>query len=76
MGIAGYNLQFYDSGVFSDCSSKLNHAVAVVGYRSGVGWRIKNSWGLEWGEGGYAWIGEGNTCGICNMGVSIDISPQ
>ena len=57
----------------TNCSLKLNHAVMVVGYRSGKGWRIKNSWGSDWGEEGYAWIAEGNTCGICEMAVSIDL---
>jgi C1A family cysteine protease len=48
-GIAGYKLQFYDTGIFNDCNTVLDHAVVIVGYRSGVGWRIKNSWGTEWG---------------------------
>jgi C1A family cysteine protease len=49
----------------------LDHAVVIVGYKSGMGWRIKNSWGSQWGEEGFGWIAEGNTCGICNMAVSI-----
>ena len=72
-GIAGYTLQFYDSGVFNDCDLILDHAVVIVGYRSGVGWRIKNSWGIKWGQKGYGWIQDGNTCGICNMATSINL---
>lgn len=49
VGIAGYNLQFYDTGIFNDCTSVLDHAVVIVGYKSGYGWRIKNSWGTRWG---------------------------
>ena len=49
-GIAGYNLQFYDTGVFDDCNQVLDHAIVIVGFTSGVGWRIKNSWGAVWGE--------------------------
>lgn len=68
-GIAGYNLQFYETGIFNDCDDQLDHAIVIVGYRRGMGWRIKNSWGADWGEKGYAWIAENNTCGICNMAV-------
>ena len=31
------------------------HAVAIVGYSS-KGFLIKNSWGTDWADGGYAWI--------------------
>lgn len=45
-GIAGFNLQFYDSGIFDECDRTLDHAILIVGYVSGLGWKIKNSWGL------------------------------
>ncbi|CAL5085387.1 unnamed protein product [Urochloa decumbens] len=50
--------QFYKSGVFSGpCSTRLNHAVTVVGYgataRGRKYWIVKNSWGKTWGEKGY-----------------------
>jgi hypothetical protein len=33
------------------------HAVVLVGYDDARGaWRILNSWGTAWGDGGYAWI--------------------
>lgn len=35
-----------------------NHAQTIVGYRPGA-FYVLNSWGLSWGEGGYAWIDEG-----------------
>lgn len=38
------------------------HAVVVVGYRptaTGRQFLIHNSWGVSWGDLGYAWIGEG-----------------
>lgn len=56
IGIAGYRLQFYSTGIFNDCNSYIDHAVLLVGYVSQVGWRIKNTWGADWGESGYAWI--------------------
>merc|ERR550519_2213885 len=45
-----------------------NHAITLVGYGEENGvkfWKIKNSWGTDWGEGGYGKILRGaNYCGI------------
>jgi hypothetical protein len=46
------------------CSSTaVNHMVQLVGYRpaaeGGVEFLIKNSWGTNWGNGGYAWSKQG-----------------
>ena len=60
------NWSSYRSGTFSNCSTRLNHGVTLVGV-SAKGWQVKNSWGTSWGESGYIWVKEGNTCGICNM---------
>lgn len=52
----------YTSGVFTDCGlSSQNHAVVLVGYvddpeyedYGGGYWIVRNSWGNDWGEGGY-----------------------
>ena len=49
----------YESGVFSDpsdCDKSENHAVNIVGYGKLDGipyWRVRNSWGVKWGDGGY-----------------------
>jgi C1A family cysteine protease len=33
------------------------HAVLLVGYDLNSRlWRVRNSWGTGWGEGGYAWL--------------------
>jgi xylem cysteine proteinase len=54
---SGDEVRFYSRGVLTaPCSDALNHAVLVVGY--GVEdpnpyWRLKNSWGTRWGEGGF-----------------------
>ena len=32
---------------------QLNHAVLLTGYDSSSNWRIKNSWGVGWGDNGY-----------------------
>jgi C1A family cysteine protease len=47
----------YKNGVFSapNCSTgPTNHAIAVVGYDAGhTYWKVRNSWGPNWGESGY-----------------------
>lgn len=49
LGIASYMMQFYQSGVFTDCDTQVDHAVLLVGYNVTKGWKIKNSWGASWG---------------------------
>lgn len=75
------SFQLYGGGVFDDvaCGTELNHGVLVVGYgQSEVNgtempyWKIKNSWGPLWGDGGFIRIlrnaenSEGE-CGIAMM---------
>ena len=61
----------YKGGIFAGCpagETKTDHAILVVGYGSENGldyWLIKNSWGPDWGEGGYIRMKRGvNMCGI------------
>ncbi len=36
---------------------KTNHAIAIVGWDDVKhAWLIKNSWGPQWGEGGFGWV--------------------
>ena len=62
--------QLYKTGVMDSekCGHKLDHGVLAVGYGTMSGkdyWKVKNSWGLTWGESGYILLGRGeNICGI------------
>ena len=66
VGVDATNWDKYSKGVFDNCKTTLNHAVVLVG-TSGGNWRIKNSWGVSWGEKGYMWLAAGDTCGICEQ---------
>ena len=57
--------QAYSSGIFNESVSptfngqaQTNHSMAIVGWSDSQGgyWIVKNSWGTDWGESGYARI--------------------
>merc|ERR1712199_141801 len=62
--------KLYSSGVFSlaACTTHLTHGLLIVGYGSQDGkpyWKVKNSWGTSWGEGGFGKVARGeNMCSI------------
>jgi hypothetical protein len=63
--------QLYKSGVLtsSSCGKKLDHGVLAVGYgtdeKGNDYWKVKNSWGSNWGDDGYIMMARGkNMCGI------------
>ena len=73
--------QLYAGGVFDDvtCGTDLNHGVLIVGYGTSQingtdvpYWKVKNSWGPNWGEQGFVKLirsqkmGEGE-CGVAMM---------
>ena len=62
----------YSQGIYDEpqCNQLwLGHAVGVVGYGQEGSlkyWIVRNSWGTDWGENGYARMirGKGNQCGL------------
>lgn len=62
---AGGQFMHYGGGVFTGtCGFAVNHAVAAVGY-DGSNWKVRNSWGAGWGEGGYIRMPMGkNVCKV------------
>ena len=81
VGINGGLESFFNywTGVYDDpeCGGQLNHAVTLVGYGTDDSysppldyWLLKNSWGKDWGEGGYIRLARGrNLCGITSYVV-------
>jgi C1A family cysteine protease len=66
--------QFYSGGVMdSACGTQLDHGVLAVGYGVDSGkeyYKVKNSWGADWGEKGYIRLGRGsnfNPSGQCGI---------
>jgi len=70
-----YAFQLYDGGVMSgSCGTNLDHGVLLVGYGTDGNqdyWKVKNSWGADWGENGYIRLcrncGANNGQGQCGI---------
>jgi len=64
--------KLYRSGVFSldSCTTHLTHGLLIVGYGEKSDrkyWKVKNSWGSTWGDGGYGLVlRDANMCAIGN----------
>ena len=65
----------YTGGIFAQGDSCLgnygnvNHAIILVGWDDNLGvWHLRNSWGPNWGEGGYMRI----KYGVANVGYSAN----
>merc|ERR1712224_518119 len=62
-------VQNYKGGIITaDCQKGTDHSVVVTGYGTENGidyWKIKNSWGSDWGEDGYFRLQRGkDQCGL------------
>ncbi len=65
----------YTSGTFDRKSnSSINHAITLVGWDDDRNaWLLRNSWGTNWGEGGYMWIDYGsNSVGAYSNWVMVE----
>lgn len=69
------DITFYNTGIYNNkhCSSSINHAIVLVGYGTDINgnkyWKVRNSWGQDWGMGGYFKLAreEGRKEGICGI---------
>ena len=74
-----YEKGIYDPAVDGACSDNINHAVLIIGYgvdkKTGKKfWRIKNSFGSNWGENGYfRLIRDERACGVNRYAMIADI---
>jgi len=80
----GVGLMYYKGGIYKTRPvpekkewQKVDHAVLIVGYGEEKGkryWIIQNSWGDEWGEGGFFRMARGeNDSGIESIVVAADV---
>ena len=73
------SFRFYKSGIYNDqhCGTNLNHGIALVGYGNDNGqlyWKIKNSWGTDWGERGYMRLARNEEIGSGMCGIAVEAS--
>lgn len=69
--------RFFKSGVIDDdsCGHDLNHGVLLTGWiASKDAWKIKNSWGTDYGENGYVYIKDNHEVSYGYCGVNMEAS--
>lgn len=70
----------YQTGVMRNhCAEDVNHAVVLAGYGTEEYpdgnvdyWVVRNSWGPDWGEGGYVRLYRGNESNTCGFADNIE----
>jgi hypothetical protein len=71
-------LQEHDNVIPDWSSPEGGHAVMLAGYRKVNGKKqflIHNSWGTDWGDGGYAWVSENMVRRFMHAAYKIKVSP-
>ena len=74
------SFQFYAGGVMTKaCGTALDHGVLAVGYGTDAQgqdyYKVKNSWGADWGVKGYILLGRGKAFGTSGQcGIQMDPS--
>jgi C1A family cysteine protease len=71
------NWNSYNGGIMKNCGNRVDHCVQAVGVDTSTNgyWKVRNSWGTRWGEGGYIRLAYGsNTCDITNDPTYADVS--
>jgi C1A family cysteine protease len=57
----------YTGGILTTCGKQVDHCVQAVGVQVGNYWKVRNSWGTDWGESGFIRLAYGkDTCAITN----------
>src|SRR5262249_19976869 len=65
----------YKGGVVRGPARPTDHALLLVGWDDGRrAWKVKNSWGTDWGIEGFAWVGYGSF-GIGDQAAWIEARP-
>ncbi|XP_063676986.1 uncharacterized protein LOC134813228 [Bolinopsis microptera] len=69
----------YGTGIYYNptCSTDLNHGLVGVGYSPSY-IVLRNSWGYDWGQGGYVYFTRthGNVCGLTSYMVWGTLTPN
>jgi len=81
VSVAASEWFLYRSGIFDSCSKDavIDHAVVLFGYGSDNGakyWLVRNSWGKDWGEGGYIRLFRHDTVEEDDEHCGIDNDPK
>lgn len=61
------NFNSYTGGIMTNCGNNVDHCVQAVGVDASSGgfWKVRNSWGSDWGESGFIRLAYGkDTCAI------------